>query len=286
MGTYSHSEVDQRNRCHRAWYYGYVLGIEKVDRSDALSRGILGHMGLDVFFSHLKNGGKFEEAKELAKTVVLKEANGAPASFAKVLGDVFRCYENFFDNYPFKGWKILEVEKAYMLKINDDLSVPVVIDLLIEDPFGDIWVVDNKFLYDFQTGVESEILPQLPLYAGVARANGINVARAGYSILRTRKIGSPTPDQVYRFEEVFLTQERITRNVIEHALVAEKCHYDKRKPAGEVSWEAIRCKQPRICNMCDFSDLCVAELNGHQPELVLNTFYKDRTRRVFKEEQK
>lgn len=279
MSTFSHSEVDLRNKCHRAWFYGYSMEIESVEQAKPLRRGILGHEGLQVYFNALKDMNP--NAKELARDHVIALTNQYPERYATSLAEVLRAYEFFFEASPFWGWEILEVEKTYMLRINDDLEVPVIVDLIAQDRFGDIWVIDNKFMYDFPNGVESEILPQLPLYMGIARANGIDVSKAGYSVLRTRNLNTPTAATMYQFIRVEITQERIDRNFIEHALVSARIFEDKQKPIEVQSYEAIRTKQPKVCGMCDFSTICLAELNGHQPELVLQSYYQAKKRRSF-----
>lgn len=281
MSAHPHSEVDTRNRCHRLWYYGYILELEPIQKSVPLSRGTLGHAALESYFLAKRDLDRDPTRSDIvlksaAYTRLLEEVN-KNLEYSEVLADVQRALTYFFEADPFRNWTILEVEKVFMLKINDDLSVPIIVDLLIQDPHGDIWVVDNKFLYDFPSGVENEILPQLALYTGVCRANGINVKRAAYSILRTRNLRNPTTDTMYKFEPVNLTDMRVFRNFQEHAIVAEMCHNDKKnKTPEQISWEAVRIKQPKICNMCWASGLCLAELNDQQPELVYNTFYKHR----------
>lgn len=284
MGTFSHSEVDTRNRCHRQWYYSYVMEIEPLKKSVALRRGTLGHIGLAAFFSSMKKGLPFDKCKKESLSSITAEVASQPTDYLDVMADVTNSLGYFFEARPFDGWKVVAVEEEFSFSVSEDFTIPVIVDLLIEDPYGDLWNVDNKFLYDFPSGVENDILPQLALYAGVCRANGYPVTRFAYSILRTRKMLEPSVENMYRFDEVYLTQARIERTLLEHAIVAEQCYKDKQLPIETCSYLAIRCKQPRICNMCDMSALCLAELSDHQPELVFNNFFKPRTRRIFKKE--
>lgn len=288
--TFSHSEVDVKQKCDRMWFYNYVLGIEPIGKSEALSRGTLGHIGLEQFFKTIlawqEDPGTitwdeiFAVAKQDAKDAVMQEVSNDPSTMIMVSAKVLSLLNTFFENYPFLNWHIVAVEQVMMLPVTIQFSVPIIVDLIAQDPYGDVWVIDHKFVYNFLNDIENDLFPQLPLYVGVCRAAGLNVDKAAYNMLRTRDLKNPSASDLVRFSEVPLTNERVQRTFIEHALIAAECERLKNTyTVEELSYMMTRVKNGFICQRCSFKDICTAELNGHQPELVLASFYRKRQRR-------
>lgn len=282
--TVSHSEVDSANRCSRAHYYGYSLGLKRIEESDSLTRGNFGHKVLEIYFLALKEGEHPQDARVNAETyITLAIANG---DIDPKLGtEVLQCVRYFWEANTFANWKIIGVEYEAVLNITESLDLPVVIDLIAEDPYGDVWVIDHKFMYDFLTTKEIEVQSQLPKYVGALRALGVKVDRAAYNILRYRNVKDSSVETRYRFQEAYLTSAQVQRVFTEQALKAVQLQEFKSRPLSEQAYLAVRALNYRVCNGCGFQSLCVAELNDTQPELVLNSEYKVRERREFKGEK-
>lgn len=278
--TVSHSEVDTFLRCNRQHYYGYGLGIESKRTSDSLQRGTLGHLALEYFFKCLMDGGTFEEAQTAAMAVLTKTMQADPIVAPPVF-QVIDTLQYFYQAYPFHGWTVLGVEQEYMLSIWDGLDFPVVIDLVIQDMWGKIWVIDHKIMYDFMSYEDSELQSQLPKYVAAMRASGHTVDKAGYNILRYRKMKENTPETRHKFVELRLTDHRVITTFREQAISARRIQEYKRMPLADWSASAVRIQNKLVCNHCPFRTLCIAELNDYQPQLVLDSDYQTRTRREF-----
>lgn len=280
--TVSHSEVESALRCERAHYYGYGLGIQRKSESTSLRRGTLGHEALDIYFSSLKNGTTHDVAVEVTESFLAGYMTTHPFDI-EMATEVLVTIRFFFEARPFRNWKVIEVEKEFQLQITETLVFPFVVDLIAEDPYGDIWIIDHKFMYDFITQEEAELNGQLAKYMGALRAMGYQVDHAAYSVLRYRNIKNSTVETRYRLVRDDPTVPRLQRTFTEQAMMAIRLQQRKMLPLAEQSASAIRTANKLVCNHCGFRSLCIAELNDTQPELVLNSEYQARVRREFVE---
>jgi len=277
--TVSHSEVESYLRCERQHFYGYGLEIQRINESDSLRRGTLGHAALEVFFNSMKDTSDFEASKVAAYTFLSEYAITVPV----IMSEVVNCLGFFFEGYPFHGWEILGVEYENVLSVTDKLAMPFVIDLIVRDLYGDVWVVDHKFMYDFLSDHDVELMPQIPKYMVGMKAVGFNVDRAAYSIFRYRKMKEESVDNKYLFKPIEVTVDRMKQTILEQVVVSDRIQSLKHLPIEEWSGSAMRTANKMVCNSCSFRSLCVAELNNWQPNLILNGDYMPKKRREFKE---
>lgn len=275
--TVSHSEVESYLRCERQHYYGYGLEIQRRSVSDALLRGVLGHATLEVLFREMMAGKSFDDARELAHSFLMESATTVPVLVAEIV----ECLEFFYEAYPFHGWKILGVEFEQTLEVTDDLAMPFVIDLVIQDQYNDVWIIDHKFMYDFITDRDAELMPQIAKYMVGMRILGHRIDKAAYSVLRYRSLKTPTADSKYKFTPITITPERLKQTITEQIIVSDRIQKSKRTPIAEWSGNAMRTANKMVCNSCSFRSLCVAELNDYQPQLVLDSDYEKKKRREF-----
>lgn len=280
--TVSHSEVDSFLRCERAHFYGYGMGIQRRTESNSLRRGTLGHLALEHFFNVIKSGGSFVEAQEAARAAVT-EATMQDPTLIILAAEVIDSLSYFYQAYPFNGWKILEVEYELVIEVTGGLDFPLVIDLIVEDQWGRIWVIDHKFQWDFFSDNDMELQSQLPKYVAALRVAGWKIDKAGYNQLRYRKLKENSVENRYRFEELpNLTDERVITTFREQAITAQRVQERKALPIEEQSWLAVRTQNKLVCKSCPFRAICIAELNNHQPQLILDAHYMLRERREFK----
>lgn len=280
--TVSHSEVDSYLRCRRAWYYGYALNLQRVQTSNSLRRGTLGHLALEHFFRTLEHGGSFDDAKVAAQTAINDEVTSDPTIFQLGL-EVMECLGYFYEAYPFEGWTVLAVEKEFLLPIYEGLDFPLVVDLIIQDKWGLVWVIDHKFMWDFLTDDDAELQSQIPKYIGALRASGFKVDRAGYNILRYRSMKDNSVENRYRFVPLYdLTDLRVQTTFREHAITAKQIQEIKALPVEQQNWLSIRIQNKLVCKSCSFKEICIAELNDRSPALVIDASYQQRERREFK----
>lgn len=288
----SHSRVESFLKCRRKDYYGYELGLTRKDTSPALMYGTASHSVLEAFYRELVglpavdvfNGIEDDENWDRAHTAAMAqleklELEGYEDPHNRVpLRDLIGVY---LENEPFYqyGYEILAVEKAFNLKISDELSYTFVIDLIVRDRQGRIAVVDHKNVYDFISEEATRLLPQIPKYIGALRALGLPADYGIYNQLRTRKIKAPRLDQQLKVLPVHPTDERIVRTFEEQILVAEEIHERAQLPMEEKDHLALRVANDKICGFCDFRTICAEQLEGGDWEHVRDAFYRQRDQR-------
>lgn len=286
--TVSHSEAEQFLRCERAHFYSYGMKIQRIRTSDSLSRGLLGHEALQVFFEVQMRAQKAGTwGTEVTADDCQAEALGyVMGKYSEFSATIINCLVWFTQAHQFDNWDILAVEKEFTLHISEDLDYPFIIDLIARDPYGDIWVIDNKFIWDFYTDRDVELMPQLPKYIGGLRALDFPVDKVGYSMLRTRTgLKNEGLDTQYKFMEVEVSDARINNTFWEQLEIARRVARAKAVATNEVdgldtwSQSALRVTNKMICNSCAFKRLCVEELNNGQVQFVLDSEYMPKTKR-------
>lgn len=279
--TVSQSEVDAYLRCERNHFYGYGLLIQRRKTSDALARGIIGHSALQHYFTALRDGGTVDEARAACVTYLTEQFTVQPEN-SVLLYEIIETLKYFFIANPFEGWRILAVEKEFVLKIYDDVSFPFIVDLIAEDLYGNVWVIDHKFIYDFISERDEELMPQLLKYFAALRALGFKVDKIAYNQLRHRVQKEMSVATKHRFREVPINYAAMVRFAREQTFIATRLNQIRKQEIVLWSQTAMRVANKMVCNNCSFRSLCIAELNETNPQLVLDSEYIKRERREFK----
>ena len=269
----SHTDVDQSNLCRRKQYYSGTLDLQRIKLSDSLNRGILMHAVLAKYFEVLKDGlsrgQAFTDANDLINKAMLSGTTGI-----EQVVDVKRMFDAFISANSFEGWKILEVEKKYQIEINDELIYPFTVDLLVQDPWGKVALVDHKTTYDFYSTKQINTLTQLPKYMGGLRVLDVKVDYAIYNQLRYRTKKNPTVEDIIRVEPFEPTLKRIQTVFLEQMDHSMEIVESRKLPVEEQSRKAYRTGNNLVCKSCMFYDLCDSDLNGYNTELVIATEYE------------
>lgn len=275
--TVSHSEVESFLLCERKHFYGYSLELERVGRSDTLYRGVLGHEVNAAYFEALKDGKTHLQAMDEAQDYLMDKQD---ADNAKICGEIWSTMKIFKDINPFRGYRILAVEKEFVLETKS-FGYPFKVDLIASDPRGRIVVVDNKWVWDFYRYEEINILPQVPKYMGALRALDYKVDYGAYAFFRWRPIKDPQPSAKFRLEPFDPPDVRIVSSFREQMDVANEINRRKALPLEEQSRLARRVANKMVCGKCSLLNLCGAELNDKGADLIMRTEYTKRDRVQF-----
>lgn len=298
----SHSRVESYLSCQRKEYYSYGRKIRAKKAGLALTLGTEVHAALEVLYRHVLSAGS-NRAKQRA---------AYPQAVEKVWEHIEKRYaegweddakraplrdiiEHYLEREPFidrgwdddsRPWLILAVEKEFRFVYDPETgdSYPFVVDLIVIDPNGKIIVVDHKGLYDLYRAEEIELKPQIPKYIGALRSLGYKVAGGMYNMLRTR----PAPKTTVRKAEgwtrtapVVVTADRIIRTVEEQLTVsAQLMQLDTLDPEEREQLAVRSAAGTDTCQrMCDFRDLCTAELMGRNTAIMLKSQYEKKPKR-------
>jgi hypothetical protein len=239
----SHSTAEAYTACEYRYYLAHVENLAPKQMPAQLALGIYGHGVFQVFFEQIKEHGD----AGIAQAKALRHAYQDIFHFDKIGKELIHWFDTV---WPTLGWKILEVEKTYYLRLTEDKEFPWTIDLLIELN-GQIYLVDHKFTADEYPQEVLLVYPQLPKYMGGLRAKGIPVKGAIYNIVRTRSMKDL--DKKLVRQPIRPNNDRIKNSFKIHLNAMDKI----KNHEGE--W----LKNPGYgCKFCSFVDICGLELNG------------------------
>ena len=298
----SHSRVESFMRCARQEYYSYGRKLQKQETSTALALGSAIHKVLETLYRHVLEAGMslskqraaypqavklaLEKVEQLYKDGFEDSPKRAPL---RLIIEKYLQREPFIDNAwredDDRQWLILAVEKEFRLEWDPEThsSYPFVVDLIAKDPEGYTIVIDNKGVYDLYRVEETALMPQIPKYIGGLRALGYKVGNYGvYNMLRTRpdtKAGRPLQEWAM-FLDFKIPAVRVQRSFEEQVTVSNMVHELDSLSPEERDRRAVRTNNKDTCTrMCDFRDLCVAELEGRNTAILLSSTYEPKKKR-------
>lgn len=289
INTISNTEVAMFNTCQRSHYYRFRLDIEPRWEllSRALKRGIIGHEALEQYYLVLKNSGTTEQALEAAMAVIQKaviEEVARESTDTKALDDLkhlkglLLMYPGVYRKEPFD---VLEVETVHKVKVNETTEYGLRLDLLVQftkgQYFGDLALIDHKFLFNFKTPAELAMDAQLVKYGQTLRSKGFKVTKGYFNQVRTRSLKDPKPTDLFRRVMVQPTFKETERIWAEQALTAEKIAALKALPREVHSDAVTRNLNPLVCRSCMFQMLCKAEMDDQPIKNMLVAHYQKNT---------
>lgn len=254
----SHSTGEAFLACEKKYEYAHVDNIAPKVMPAALALGIYGHKVFQIFFETIKE----HNDPQLAQVLALRWAYQDMFHFGKIGKELIHWFEY---EWPKLGWKILEVEKVYYLKLNEDTEFPFTVDLIIELN-GQILIVDHKFTADAYDEPLLLVYPQLPKYIGGLRALGVPVVSAIYNIVRTRSMKDMDAKMVR--QPIKPNSARIKNSFLIHLNTIDKIKTHTGEFVRNVGYG---------CKFCSFVDLCGLEMNGEDSTALKATDFVPNT---------
>lgn len=293
----SNSEVSSFSTCELAWFFGShpAANLRPKTQGPALTRGILGHGALEIFYKGMQKGDDFDSSAQAALSHIqdgrVKAALESDFDKVKILNQLYKLIEGYFEYYGDDGkhWEILGVESFYKLEWEESVSVylPMRLDAVIYQKGGkfkgEISPLDHKFTNDFWHDWKYELNSQFPLYIKALRSTTFRgklppvVRRAIVNLIRTREVKEPQAHDTYL--RVFPTYDKTNIEFVyaNHLKVAKKISILKRMP-GEVAIEKVAAVwgSPN-CQFCQFKSLCITRLKGGRIESTIQADYEPST---------
>jgi len=253
--------------------------------SVALTRGIIGHAVMRDYWLGLQAGEDYDVLTErllekIFPTVMsfdVFQPVDLAADLVRLLSDYFavnRERDLLFD--------VIEVEKEYRIPIGNDFFIHMYVDLIARVPgYSGVSVLDHKFMYDFLSEDDKNLQPQLPRYIGALMADGYVIKNALYHELRYRVTneGKINPSTYFRLSPVHITRERVERSMLEFIAEGEEAAGYKQLSEEDWNFKARRAATKNNCRSCSFTQICTAELQGQETELMLSHVYQPRKHR-------
>jgi len=261
----SNSRVNTFLTCQRREYYSFRERLQPLNRNygKALTRGIVGHEALEIYYGAKQDGMPKEYCLNVAIEVVDKAIDDIPEFTNEFLQlqDVLRAY---VDLYWDENWEVLDVEGQYESFLDNstvEIKYGMRLDLLVKEG-KDIILVDHKFVYNFFTEKELKMNSQTRKYIKCLRDNGINVKKAILNQIRYRELKNPNPEKCFKRTPVISSYQEIDNVVNEHNKVASTIYDLHQLPMAEHMTQTTMHIDKGTCTYCAFQPLCKDFLQG------------------------
>jgi len=272
----SNSEVTAYNECKRRHWYQYQQELQPRTYGMALTRGIIGHAALEIFYREIVEGASVDYAKKGALDVIDKamrksiELNPGDFDRIKMLTELSQLIEAYCEVYRTDEFQVIAVEQVYTAPVVEGIKYGMKLDLLVEmikGPYrGDLVIYDHKFIYNFKSEEEWSIDGQLPKYIRTVNASGHYVTKGVFNQIRYRSLKSPNPDDIFRRQWMKPSadaKEGIWQEQIDASVEIAN------NPAAP-----RRTLSPLVCKNCYFLEPCRTELNGGDITTMVKVHYE------------
>ena len=281
----SNSEVGTWLTCKAKYRFAFDMKLEKINKSEALNRGILGHEVLEQYYSCLRDGMSHDAGVVVAvnylQTVMIDHPE--QADMCMELHTLLTRFWDYWRGNP--DWKILETESAYDLEITEQFTMPMRLDLLVQEiATGKIYLVDHKFCYDFWNEDDIALSPQFAKYVGALRANGIVVDGCILNQVRYRKLKDNDPEKSFKHTYVKPSDAKIKNTIKEHIQSSVEIVAYRDNTIEERERLSVKVLNKMVCKGCDYKNLCMSELDGGEIDFLIENEYKPNSYDYNKEE--
>lgn len=278
----STSEVSTYLTCKQRWMYAHhpSYNLEPRTLGISLSRGLVGHKALEIYYSSIHMGNLESDSRQAAQDYLMKEAMQAMAlsdgkkslmigSLGLILSDYFNEASYILDQY-----NILGVEHLIVAPLTDEISFAGRVDLALEEKSGPyrgyIVPFDHKFTYNFWPEWPIKMNAQLSNYIWGYLVNGHRSRRGIINQLRYRENAQEQFTQV----EVTTNSEMRATLIYNHRVAAESIVELKKKPTVDVMDGVTRSVSKFNCEYCPFAELCHTELTGKDSSTMIKASYR------------
>jgi len=143
----SNSRAKTFRRCEKQYEFKYVMGLKPKAKAIPLERGSWLHKLLEVHY----DGGDWKEAHR----TLTNQFNGYFEEEREDLGDLpaecERIFRSYLMNYPDdrRNYKVIDTELDEVITLPNGLRFRIIIDKIIEEMDGGLWIVDYKTVKNF-----------------------------------------------------------------------------------------------------------------------------------------
>lgn len=147
--TLSYSDLNSYLRCPKQFEYRYVRDIQKIRKDGALRQGTVIHHLLMGGFLAMQRGDEWTQGvgehynsldSEIVETVPFADER---AEAIEMLDESVAIVDRYFEQADWDGWTVLHVEEEFTVTIDGE-TLTFTPDLVMEDPHGNVWIVDHK----------------------------------------------------------------------------------------------------------------------------------------------
>jgi len=272
----SYSELFKWDTCHRQYYYGFVLGLQPVEQSQAITTGVKGHQLLQSFYTLMQEGKAKEEAHKLtlvSAQKLLKSEGFADFSLLKS----WTLVDNYIRDNDFTSEAVL-VENRFLIPVAKiapasfidayglhDVQIGFTPDVVFKRPGGIYDVEDSKFVARAWSKSKLNRFQQAKLYQVLLRRMGYNVSRSAVRFFNVQT-------GIINVQNYPLTEAE-EKTIIHDFTNGIKDVIQYRNQTPNTLSMARRTMNYTACQFCPFEFPCTLEAEGKDASKTFNNEY-------------
>lgn len=254
------TEIQAFKRCRRAWYYSHINRLRSVGTNPNFYLGSAIHYALEKYYKENKQNRDtlFKAYNKYIKDNTVKYL---PSTELVELGSVMlNCYWYYDLTQP--AWQVLSVEEELSIPIvntdyttsflakelgqdfitvSEGTTLKFIIDLLIKDEKGDVWIVDHKTAAYQRNNEGLDLDYQMTAYVyALLRAKGIRAKGVIYNTILKQMRYAP---EVLKDGSLSKNKtQKVTAEVYEKYVVSKGLNIDDYKEIIDY----LRSKSPTV----------------------------------------
>lgn len=267
----SNSEVTAFLSCKRQYEYAHVMDIAPKDTAYPLALGTLFHAAMERYVLIRIEGHSHDIAVQGGLNVLMAALNENKPDMVMKVQMLFINYHKHHNGWP--EWKLLSAEQLVEVPLNETTRAILRYDVYTEHiPTGQRLVGDWKTTSDFWSATKHSLNIQMPKYIGFMRIAGMQVDGGFIEEVRTRNLSAAKmndPSELFKRTTYRPSRAKIESAIKQHVATSMDIQTFRALPQAERRLKS----QPVLnwygpCQYCNFTDLCVSELEGNTDHSV------------------
>lgn len=247
----------------------------------ALTRGLVGHEALEVYYKNIMEGKSEEDARKLSQEFVmtrtLKEITTGDSEKARMMGELGVLLMSYYDANMdvIKNYDIIGVEHKVIAPLpNTDINFAGRIDLVLSIPSGpnrgEAIPWDHKFTYNFWPEIAVQLNAQISNYIWALNELGYRSRTGVLNMSRYRA------DAIEKFKQEDVPTNSTMREAFikNHAVAAEQIVDLKLQNRVGINEGVTRSASKFNCEYCPFSKLCLTESKGLDSSTMIKASFR------------
>lgn len=175
----SNSKAGTWRRCPKQFHFRYVRGLRSRRKALPLERGTWLHALMEAYYDPRDDQPSWREVhKERSKAfhVLFDEEK---EDLGDLPTEVMRIFTSYLQRYgkQDKRWTVIDTELDEIITLPNGLRFQVIIDLIVEEPDGGMWIIDHKTVGRFMDADFMLLDAQLARYFWAAEHMGYGPLR-------------------------------------------------------------------------------------------------------------
>ncbi len=164
-------------KCPMYYRYVYIDKVYPVEKPVHFVAGSIWHECVHMYFEGVNKKKILKHASKSFSVYVNRVSS--KADYRQQLGAIESytraALRGYFKLYDRKEFKVVATEKKFALLLNDKIMLGGVIDRIVEDKHGDVWVMEHKFTtqMDRDYVVRTALDQQVSIYFWAALKMGL-----------------------------------------------------------------------------------------------------------------